>query len=149
MVKCLLTKFKALGWILGIKRERKRGWERESRVLQPSSRAKLFQQGRCQYSGTIRKSLDLSATPGCLCCLSQVFSLVMVEVSHFLYATLNCTACMRRGERMCRPGGHKPCLPILQLVAVQLQRSFPFNMTLQALHVYWLGSECNVDFPGS
>lgn len=33
MVKCLLTKFKALGWILGIKRERKRGWERESRVL--------------------------------------------------------------------------------------------------------------------
>lgn len=33
---------------------------------------------------------------------------------------------------MCRPGGRKLCRLILQPLAVQLQRSLPFNMTLQA-----------------
>lgn len=44
MVKCLLTKYKALGWILGIKREEGGG----GRAGCGSQVPELFQQGRCQ-----------------------------------------------------------------------------------------------------
>lgn len=114
MVKCLLTKYKALGWILGIKRER-RGGDGEKAGC-GSQVPELFQQGRCP--STLRNNRREAHR----CCRSRVFSLAVVQVSHFLYSTLSCPAFLKRGESLCRPGGHKLCLPILQPLAVQPQR---------------------------